>query len=103
VRWYHWLWLPIVVIVAVLAFVLGRRNMDLSSTISTEMDVMQARAEAKKVAATLGAVRAAEEIERAHAATLAKLDTEARDEATRLRSDPAALAAYLVRAGSGSS
>lgn len=97
-KWYHWILLVVVVIpVTVLAFVLGRRNGDLASEVSHEMDALESRAEASKWRAELGAEKATAKVKEQHAETMAKLEQEKLDEVERLTGDPVALADLLAR------
>lgn len=97
-RWYHWILLVLVIIpVTIVAFALGRRGMDLSSSVSTEMDRLEARAVAKKWQIKLGAVEAEKKVRERHAERLAKLDEENLREVEALSGDPVALADLLAR------
>lgn len=98
-RWYHWIIAPILVIVAVAAYLAGRRNTDLASSIATEMDALEARAVAKRVMAERDAEAAAQEIEERYSDKMAKLNDESRKTAADLRADPVALADWLARIG----
>lgn len=93
-RWYHYLLLVLVIApVTALAYLLGQRG----TSFDEERRALEARAKAKKLAAEIGALRAAAQIERDYASTIAKLAQEAKDEIERLRSDPVALADLLTR------
>ena len=56
-RWYHWLLVPFVVSLAVVAFVFGRRRGDLVSVVTSEIDAVDAKATAKKLKAREGSAR----------------------------------------------
>lgn len=94
--WY-WLWAPIVILIAVGAYLLGKRRGDMSSAVSTELAALEAKLQAKRDAAEHGTQTAAEMVERTYASQLRALDEERKAEAIALRSDPGALAAFLVK------
>lgn len=96
-RWYHWILFAGIAVATVLAFLLGRRHGDLSSSLSTELEALDARAQAKKWKAELDAAKAAFLVETRYKEKIARLDKEALDEVDRLRSDPVALADLLAR------
>ena len=98
-RWYHWIWIPVVVALAVVAYVLGRRDQDVAGSIKTELDVIEARTVAKRIQAENGAQDAAQWVERRHQNRMKHLDEMQRKKAKELRGDPVALAEFLVRAG----
>ena len=64
------------------------------------MDVIDAKANAKKWQIELGAERATAKVKAGHMERLATLDEEERDEVDRLSGDPAALAELLTRLSS---
>lgn len=95
-RWYHWLIVPIIVLLVLLAFLIGRRG-SVTGSIATEMDALEARALAKRWQSELTAKRAADMVQKRYRDKMAKLNSEAIDEVNRLRSDPVALADHLAR------
>jgi len=97
VSWYHWLWLPVVAVIALLAYALGRGNKSLASQMSTELEVIDAKRDAKKAMATKGDNAARVEIIARFQSTIQQLNEQQASEAENLRHDPAALAAYLTR------
>lgn len=98
-KWYHWIWLPVVAVVVTVAYVLGRRDKGVTGGIQTELDVIEARTVAKKIAANMSAERASQWVELRHKDRIKRLDDSQRKQATDLRDDPVALAEFLVRAG----
>lgn len=100
-RWYHGLWIAILVSIAtVAAYFLGGRKSTLKKTIALERKVIEGKAQAKRHLAEDGADIARRRIEREHILAIDKLDKEDRDEAIRLRTDPAALIEHILRASS---
>lgn len=98
-KWYHWAWLPLVILTAVVIYVLRRGDKSLVETLATELQVIEAQTEAKRLAKDKGVEHARIQIESEHRATIKKLDAGQKDEALRLRSDPVALAVFLTRLG----
>jgi len=101
-KWYHWLWAPLAIGGVFLAYILGRRHGDAVPDIATELEVIDAKAKAKRWKAKLDAECARQLVEDEYVHAINKLDTKARDRARQLRADPVALAAFLARAGRGS-
>lgn len=94
-RWYHWVAMPFVVLVLVLAFIAGRRDRDLSETIKAEFDSIEAKATAKRMKAALGADQARRWVETRYATKIEQLSKTGRAKANALRDDPVALAGWL--------
>lgn len=100
-RWYHGLWIAILVSIAtVAAYFLGGRKSTLKKTIALERKVIEGKAQAKLHLAKDGADEARRRIEKEHAEKLTKLAKEDHDEIDRLRNDPAAYIEYILRASS---
>jgi hypothetical protein len=92
----------------ILAFVLNKRGqkgieVPAAPDIVTEMKAVKAEANVQKLQAELGADHARAQVEADHAAAIAKLDADQKQQADDLKNDPAKLAAFLVRAGKGTS
>lgn len=99
-KWYHWLLFALVATVTVVAYVLGRRDGEsLSDTLATEADVIEAKAEVKRLLIKEDAAHARAWAEERYHDKLARLDEEQRAEADRLRDDPVALTEWLARIG----
>ena len=100
-KWYHWLWVPVLIVIVVVAYVMGRRDGDLASDLSVEMDALEARAMAKQLKAEMGAEKARRAIEDTYKEKLEKLDEDGKALVDSLADDPVALADFLVRVGRG--
>ncbi len=98
-KWYHWVLIPFAVAVAVIAYVLGRRDKDLVGTVVTEIDAFEAKAEAKRILIEHDADHARAWAEARYHDKLARLDVDGKAEAGRLRDDPVALTEWLARIG----
>ena len=96
-RWYHWALVPLIVVVVVLAYIIGRSNRDLADDIWLEIDALDARATAKRLIAKHDAEKAADEIEARYAAKMEKLRNDQKALADTLRGDPVRLADWLAR------
>jgi hypothetical protein len=92
-------WIAILGAIAlgVIGFLLGRGCGNLRKSVSNEIDVVEARAHAKRTAAAKGTAEAIREIELQHAAALENFDREQMARVDSLRGDPVALAAWLTR------
>jgi hypothetical protein len=99
-KWYHWLAIPALPLLVALAFVAcvltGRRE-QFGRLMETELEVIEARAEAKRTRAKLGAEHARQQVEERYNAKLTRLTEEQKARADRLRDDPVALAELLAR------
>jgi len=101
-KWYHWLWAPVLIAIVVVSYILGRRsNADLASEVSVELDALEARAVAKRLKAEIGADNARRVIEDTYKEQLEKLDEDGKALVDSLVDDPVALADFLVRVGRG--
>lgn len=96
-----WLLAIVAVVVAVLAWMLGQRGINPMKAVRLELDVLDAKTNAKKLLVNSGASEARRQIESEHKATIERMDSEQKQQATALAADPVALAAFLVRAGQG--
>lgn len=93
-RWYHWVLLVAVILIAFGAYLLGMRD---PPKIDSEIEAIRAKADAKRWKAALGAQKAAEKVERRYLDRIEKLNDLERQEVDRLRNDPVALADMLAR------
>ena len=105
-RWLRTYWyFPLAVAGVLVAFALfgawRRRDMTPIRAIRAELDVATAAGEARKLEAELGAARASAEVVRKYHKSINALDQRQAKQAEALKDDPAKLAAFLVRAGSG--
>lgn len=98
-KWYHWVWLPLSIALAVVGFALTRRGNGFAPAIKAKLDEVDARQRAKRAEAEKGFELARLQIESEHRATIEKLDTRKRERADRLRNDLPGLAAFLTRLG----
>jgi len=106
-RWYHWLWVPIVAVASFLAYSLGRTRKDFKTALDTEVSAVNAKTDAKRLVIEQGTEIARAKIETEHRETINRLTETQKQEASRLRGDPVALSVFLARigkrAGSGTS
>ena len=99
----HW-YLPLLAIVLLgslmlcLIFRTGATPADAKRALDSELEVIRAGAEARRLRAELGAQQAAEQVRKQHAAAVQALDAEKAQQAEELRDDPVALSRFLVRA-----
>lgn len=101
----YW-YVPIAVLAAIAAAIwtAGRKRQSpakaISRQVKAEMRVVSAETEVKRIQAELGAEQAKQHVKDRYQAELFALDAKQAAEATALEADPAALAKFLVRAGS---
>jgi hypothetical protein len=100
-KWYHWIWVPLVAVASFLTYALTRAKGGFSDTLATEVNAINAKADAKKLVTEQGADIARAKILTEHTETVNRLSEKQKAEADRLRSDPAGLAVFLTRIGSG--
>ena len=98
--WDHW-YLAILLVGAVLTVVWlrGRGLGDLKAKLALELAAIRAKEEARNATIELGAEKARQQVEAKYRSDMIKLDADQKAEAERLKDDPVALAAFLVRAG----
>ena len=96
-RWYHWAWVPFAVAAVVVAYVIGKRRGDIAGDIRTEIEVIEARADAKRLAAEFGAESARRHVEDRYEMEIARLNTAQQTTARAMRGRPDALAEYIIR------
>jgi hypothetical protein len=93
-RWY----LPLIAVAVVLGWWLTRGRIGPSPRIlKLELDAIAEAARVREATAKLGAEQARRDVEQKHAVALASLNDDQRAEVVTLRSDPAALAKFLVK------
>jgi ABC-type transport system involved in cytochrome bd biosynthesis fused ATPase/permease subunit len=99
----HW-YVPFFCLSMILGWLIFRKSRDRGTPIAqtrTELKAIEAESNARKAIAELGAAQARALVEANYQAELQKLTDIQKKEVEVLRDDPAKLAAYLVRAGSG--
>ena len=94
------LWLFLAVGVAYLVWVVTRGRRDPKAVVARERQVVDAKAEARRAEADLGAEQAAEKIKADYAEKLKQLDAAQKEKADALASDPESLVEHLLRATS---
>jgi hypothetical protein len=80
---------------------IGRRGVSPADKLAVELDAVSAKAQTAQIVAQQGADAAHAHIQQTYAAQLTALNQEQLLNATQLHTDPPALAAYLVRVGTG--
>lgn len=103
-RWLrdHW-YIVVLVLIAMVGFVIAAHD-PLARRLKRvwldrELEVVKAKAKARRQAAEQGAEAAAQQVKEDYRDAYQRLEEEQKAEAETLEQDPAALAAYLVRAG----
>ena len=102
----HW-YLPLLAIALLgslmlcLVFRTGATPADAKRALDSELEVIRAGAEARRLKAQLGAQQAAEEVRKQHAVAVLALNADQIKEAEALHHDPVALSRFLVRASRG--
>lgn len=99
IRWLldHW-YLPLLALACVLGWWLTRGRVGPSPRVlKLELDAITESARVREITAKLGAERARADVESTHAVALAKLDEDQKAKAITLKSNPAALAKFLVK------
>lgn len=91
-------WIFAIVAVGILLLILSRGKFDFKKFYGKEKEVIDAKAEARKVQAELGAAKAAEKIKEEHKETIKKLDDAQAKRAKELENDPEKLVEALLRA-----
>lgn len=100
IGWVRRYWyIPLVLFVGVLGFVLGRRRESPVERTRAELKAIDAATETKKLEALVGAEKARQAVEYEYRHTMRELDEKQKEKAKELRNDPAKLAKFLVRAG----
>ena len=82
--------------VGVLVFILTKGKKPVPDA-GKEMEIIEAKAEVKRLQAQQGLEAAVRAVEEKHASRLAELDEASREQAKALRSDPKALTEFLLR------
>ena len=95
----RWIWIPVAVAAAVILLILGKRKQGFVEAVNGEINVIEAKSEARRLKAAKGIQGATLEIEERYRHRMEKLDSEQTKKADRLRGDPVALAAFLERLG----
>jgi len=96
-RWLRWLWIPLVAAAVVVAYVVGSRKGSIAADISTEIEVIEAKADARRFAAQLGAENARRHVEERYEMEIASLNEHQQASARAIRDRPDALAEYIIR------
>ena len=95
-KWYHWLIIPFVLLIAL---VLRGRRSGAMSVIKRELDALDTKAKAKRIKARQGAEQASQFVEGQYREEISKLSEYQKEEAGRLRGDPVALTNWLAGIG----
>ena len=98
--WYVPLFVVGLVLGAVMAVLLRRPPKNVVRETRLELEAIDAGTEAKKLTAELGAAKAKDEVRKRYAKKYLELDIAEKEKARQLEAYPAALASFLVRAGS---
>jgi hypothetical protein len=88
-------------VLVIIAFIAGKRGVNPMKAVRLQLDVIDAKARAKKLLVNKDASDVRRQIEAEHKETIERFDSEQKERATQLADDPVALAAFLVRAGKG--
>lgn len=94
-RWWQWIWAPVIILFGIMAALYLRRNP--LKQIRREFKAVDAATEARKTTIKHGAYRARQEVEEKHADIMEKLEEHQQIQAYALGSNPVALAKYLNR------
>lgn len=87
-------------VLVIIAFFVGKRGNPMKA-VRLELDVIDAKAKAKKLLVNKDASEVRRKLEAEHKETIEAFNEEQNEQAEKLAGDPVALAAFLVRAGKG--
>ena len=97
-KWYHWVGICVLFAVVLLLWLMtGGKGPNPMVVAQREIDVVNAKADAKKAKAELGYEKAVAHVQAKYAEDIEAMDAARRKRADEISGDPAKLAAFIVR------